>query len=82
MGNTTEYPFRDGEYAHKIHHVRNIKNQPRSAYSKRLKNELFKAVTSDRSNRIIAEDHSHSQNEERYFCFGLVAEEVITGDQY
>lgn len=28
--------------------------------------------------RVIAEDLSHSQNEKRYFCFGLVDEGVLT----
>ena len=29
-------------------------------------------------NRIIAEDLSHSDNEQRYYCFGKVDEGVIT----
>jgi len=28
--------------------------------------------------RVIAEDVSHSQDENRYFCFGLVGEGIIT----
>jgi len=29
-------------------------------------------------NRVIAEDVSHSQNEKRYYCFGLVEGDVVT----
>lgn len=29
-------------------------------------------------NRVIAEDHSHSTNEKRYYCFGLVESGVLT----
>jgi len=29
-------------------------------------------------NRIIAEDLAHSQDEKRYFCFGIVGEGVLT----
>ncbi|MBJ7309404.1 BrnT family toxin [Rugamonas sp. CCM 8940] len=29
-------------------------------------------------NRVIAEDTAHSQSEERYFCFGMVNEEVLS----
>ncbi len=29
-------------------------------------------------NRLVAEDLSHSDNEQRYYCFGKVDEEVIT----
>jgi hypothetical protein len=28
--------------------------------------------------RVVAEDLSHSQNEKRYYCFGMVAGGVIT----
>ena len=28
--------------------------------------------------RLIAEDLSHSQDEQRYFCFGLVGESILT----
>jgi len=28
--------------------------------------------------RVIAEDVSHSQNEKRYFCFGMVGGNVLT----
>jgi len=30
------------------------------------------------ANRIIAEDLEHSQDENRYFCFGKVNEEIMT----
>lgn len=30
------------------------------------------------SHRVIAEDLSHSDNERRYFCFGMVDGEVVT----
>ena len=30
------------------------------------------------SNRVIAEDHSHSSREKRYYCFGLVESGVLT----
>ena len=30
------------------------------------------------SNRIIAKDLEHSKNEDRYYCFGKVSEEIIT----
>lgn len=29
-------------------------------------------------NRVIAEDHSHSSNEKRHYCFGLVESGVLT----
>ena len=29
-------------------------------------------------NRIIAEDISHSQDEQRYFCFGRIGNEILT----
>ena len=29
-------------------------------------------------NRVIAEDVSHSQTEQRYYCFGIVGERVMT----
>lgn len=29
-------------------------------------------------NRVIAEDHSHSSNEKRHYCFGLVETGVLT----
>lgn len=29
-------------------------------------------------NRVIAEDHSHSSNEKRHYCFGLVESSVVT----
>ena len=28
--------------------------------------------------RVIAEDISHSQNEQRYFCFGRIGYEILT----
>ena len=28
--------------------------------------------------RVIAEDHEHSQTEKRYFCFGVVGEGILT----
>ena len=52
---------------------KNIENQ----HKHNVPFELAQYAFAD-SNRIIAEDHSHSQNEKRYFCFGLVAGEVIT----
>jgi len=39
--------------------------------------ELAQYVFAD-SNRIIAEDLAHSQDEKRYFCFGIVGEGVLT----
>ena len=30
------------------------------------------------SDRVIAEDLSHSHDEKRYFCFGLVGEDILT----
>jgi len=30
------------------------------------------------SDRIIAQDLEHSQDEERYFCFGRVDEDIVT----
>ena len=30
------------------------------------------------SDRVIAEDITHSQDEKRYFCFGMVGEGVLT----
>lgn len=30
------------------------------------------------TNRVIAEDISHSQDEKRYYCFGQVGEGIIT----
>ena len=29
-------------------------------------------------NRVIAEDASHSQTEQRYYCFGMVGDRVMT----
>jgi len=28
--------------------------------------------------RVIAEDLSHSQDEQRYFCFGRIGDEIVT----
>ncbi|KAF0150914.1 MAG: hypothetical protein FD143_2423 [Ignavibacteria bacterium] len=30
------------------------------------------------SNRIIAKDSEHSESEERFYCFGKIAEKIVT----
>ena len=39
--------------------------------------ELAKYAFAD-PNRIMAEDSSHSQKEKRYYCFGKVADGIVT----
>jgi hypothetical protein len=34
------------------------------------------------SNRIIAKDLGHSESEERYYCFGKIAQNVVTYSFY
>ena len=38
---------------------------------------LAQYTFSDR-NRVIAEDASHSQTEQRYYCFGKVGDRIVT----
>ncbi len=52
---------------------KNIENQKKHNVSFELAQYAFSDL-----NRVIAEDLSHSQNEKRYFCFGLVGEGVMT----
>ena len=52
---------------------KNIDNEDKHGVSFELAQYAFAD-----SNRIIAEDLSHSRNEKRFFCFGKVGEEIIT----
>ena len=52
---------------------KNIDNEDKHGVSFELAQYAFAD-----SNRIIAEDLSHSRNEKRFFCFGKVGEGIIT----
>ena len=52
---------------------KNIENQQKHNISFELAQYAFAD-----SNRIIAEDIRHSENEKRYFCFGLVGKGIVT----
>ena len=54
--------------------LNNVNSQATSGYA----DFYFRGPGFGDSNRVIAEDHSHSSREKRYYCFGLVESGVLT----